>query len=439
MRVTGLTLTERRALYVHFKPLGPKWEKNKAEKMSERKWIWYQMMKNNFKENLAPYQRHVDQYGPPENHPYATRENPNVGCPLIGKQCPIKADKIIDYDGDYGWTEEAVYEVSEVRKADVEDTGARAQAEALELMKAKKANERADMLKKHYKGKLLQVSKANGSCESMDDAMDNMENHITRWIEFINEKGENESDADKKKEVANFIDAVNEFKLKVLDFAQRSGMQMSGAKKAGGDSPDIRSSVEASLSDEIYECSQVFFDFIRKRMKELAIHDTRATKTIEMLEGILKELHERNDALLEKLGVKRMTRSRKLKSVADLKKEVDDKNKPKEEEAAPEPSQAPGPPGGRGGGRGGLMDASEYTHLFQQLFRLIISLSSCKKLTFSFIFTFQLRAADEVVATVVDEEVFWMQSQAEDVVEQNLLVEAEEVAYWTLVSRFILI
>jgi len=41
MRVTGLTLTERRALYLHFQPLGPKWEKNKAEKMAERKWVWY--------------------------------------------------------------------------------------------------------------------------------------------------------------------------------------------------------------------------------------------------------------------------------------------------------------------------------------------------------------------------------------------------------------
>ena len=30
MRVTGLTLTERRALYVHLNVLGPRWEKNKA-------------------------------------------------------------------------------------------------------------------------------------------------------------------------------------------------------------------------------------------------------------------------------------------------------------------------------------------------------------------------------------------------------------------------
>ena len=147
--------------------------------MAERKWTWFKMMKNNFKENLAPYQRHIDQFGPPGNHT----------CNLIGKQCPLKADKIIDYDNDYGWTPEAEYEVSEVRKADTDDPGAKAMAEALELAREKKANERADLLKKHYKGKLLQVSKANGSCESMDESMDKMEFALARWAETKLEKG----------------------------------------------------------------------------------------------------------------------------------------------------------------------------------------------------------------------------------------------------------
>jgi hypothetical protein len=349
MRVTGLTLTERRALYIHFKPLGPKWEKNKAEKMTERKWTWYQMMRNNFKENVAPYQRHIDQYGGPENHT----------CPLIGKQCPVKSDKSPNYDGDYGWTDEAEYEVSDVRKADVEDSGAKAKAEALELAKEKKANERADLLKKHYKGKLLQVSKANGSCEGMDEAMDQMENNTLRWTENMIEKDGNFLDADKKKEVSNMTDSLNEFKLKLLNFAQRSGMQMSGKKTAGGDSVDIRSSVEASLSEEVFETSVEYFSFIRMRLKQLSIVDTRCIKTIEMLDGILSELHARNLALFESRGAKRMNRSRKLKTNADLKKEIEDKKKAKdvvEVSSEDEPAGRMGPPGG-GGGRGGLLDA----------------------------------------------------------------------------------
>ena len=146
MRVVGMTLTERRAMYAHLKDVGPKWKAMQADQMTERKWTWYKMMKQNFKENLTAYQRHVAQYGPPGNHPYATRDNPN-GCPLIGKQCPLKADKVLDYDGDYGFPEGAEYEVSNVKKTDKEDPGAKAMREAAELAREKKASERSDALK----------------------------------------------------------------------------------------------------------------------------------------------------------------------------------------------------------------------------------------------------------------------------------------------------
>jgi len=345
MRVTGLTLTERRALYAHLKPLGPKWEKNKSEKMTERKLAWYNMMKNNFKENLAPYQRHVDEFGPPGRH----------SCTLIGKQCPVRADKIIDYDGNYGWPEGPSFEVSEVKKAAVDDPGAKAKQEAIEMLREKKANERGDKLKKHYKGKLLQVSKANGSCESMDEAMDRMENHTMRWMQTVLDKGGNLGEAEKKKEVASFMDAINEMKLATLDFAQRSGMQLTGKKKAGGDAADIRSSVEGGLAEEVIECSVEFFGYIRQRMREGSIIDSRLNSTMEAIEGILNELHDKNLQLLRKLGEPRPPRSRKLKKNSDLKSEVLEKKKQQEEKDKPaeEAPPRPGPPGG--GGRGGLL------------------------------------------------------------------------------------
>ena len=348
MRVTGMTLTERRAVYCHLQSLGPKWEKNKAEKMTERKWTWYQMMKNNFKENLAPYKRHVDQYGPPHNH---------VGCPLLGKQCPIKADLMVDYNGDYGYTPEAEFEVSEVRKSDADDPGAKAMQEALELAREKKANERADLLKKHYKGKLLQVSKANGSCESMDEAMDKMEFNSEAWIMGKLEKKGKETEADHKKELGRITEALNELKLSVLDFAQRSGMQMSGKKKAGGDSEDIRSAVECSLAEEVWEASKEFFTYITTRLKEVGIRDTRVEKTIELLQNMLGELHERNIATLQRLGVERSERSRELKTNASMTKIAQAKIKAAEEKEAAESAEAAGaagPPMG-GGGRGGLL------------------------------------------------------------------------------------
>eukprot|EP00980_Cylindrotheca_fusiformis_P031792 scaffold26981_cov157-Cylindrotheca_fusiformis.AAC.1 len=363
MRVTGLTLTERRAVYEHVRGIGPIWEGGKAEKMTERKWTWFNMMKNNFKENLASYKRHVSQYGPPGAHPYATRANPNEGCPLIGKQCPLKADKLIDYDGDYGWPDEAIYEVSDVKKADVEDSGARAKAEALELMKEKKANERADALKKHYKGKLLQVSKANGSCESMDEIMDKMEFGLEKWIEDILDLGDDKSkltDDVKKKEVANFLLVMNDCKLGVYDFCGRSGMQLSG-KKTADEKPDPRSAIECRLAEEVHETFAIFSKWIEDRMKFTEIMDTKIKNTTNDLTGLLEELHGRNVKTLAALGVEKGERSRPLKSIESITKEA------KEKIAAREPPPAPadegggggggGMPGRGGGGRGGLLDA----------------------------------------------------------------------------------
>lgn len=376
MRVTGLTLTERRALYEHLRGVGPQWKAMKAEKMTERKWTWYNMMKGNFKENLASWQRHVDQYGPPGNHPYATRENPNTGCPLIGKQCPLKADKLIDYDGDYGFTEQAKYEVSDVKKADAEDPGAKAMQEALALAKEKKANERSDALKKHYKNKLLQVSKANGSCEQMDDMIDKMEFGMMKWIDDIISLGDDKSKLTedvKKKEVANFTDVLNDCKLAILDFCGRSGMQLSG-KRGGEDKPDPRSLVECSLAEEAADAFDIFTKFVNNRLKQTGVLDTRIKSTIDMLKGLLTELRERNAKTISNLGAERLPQSRKLKTPDEIEKDLKEKRAAQaaEESGATEEASGGGPPlpgpprgglmdaikaGRGGGGRGGLLDA----------------------------------------------------------------------------------
>eukprot|EP00529_Nitzschia_sp_RCC80_P002260 CAMPEP_0113508630 /NCGR_PEP_ID=MMETSP0014_2-20120614/37128_1 /TAXON_ID=2857 /ORGANISM="Nitzschia sp." /LENGTH=1734 /DNA_ID=CAMNT_0000404373 /DNA_START=378 /DNA_END=5580 /DNA_ORIENTATION=- /assembly_acc=CAM_ASM_000159 len=358
MRVTGLTLTERRALYEHLRGVGPQWKAMKAEKMTERKWTWYNMMKSNFKENLASWQRHVDQYGPPGAHPYATRANPNEGCPLIGKQCPLKADKMIDYDvADYGYQDGDVYEVSEVRKADADDPGAKAMQEALELMKEKKANERGDALKKHYKGKLLQVSKANGSCEQMDEMMDKIEYGMMKWLDDIINMGDDESKLTedvKKKELGNFTDVLGDCKLSTLDFCGRSGMQLSG-KRTDEERPDPRSIVECSLALEVAEAFDVFAKFVKNRLKKTDIIDTRVNSTIDMLQNLLRELNERNLKTISALGGQRLDRSRKLKTQADMENEI--KAKQKEVEPPPAAPETGGGPPLPGPPRAGLMDA----------------------------------------------------------------------------------
>ena len=86
MNTTGLTLTERRAIYEVLRPAGREWEAMSLDRVAERKWAWYYKMKEDFKEYLLTWKLHVNQYGPLGVHPSATKENPCQGCPLIGNQ-----------------------------------------------------------------------------------------------------------------------------------------------------------------------------------------------------------------------------------------------------------------------------------------------------------------------------------------------------------------
>jgi len=109
MSLSGMTLTERRALYEHLSTVGPQWFKQKSNEQVERKWTWFLSMKNKFRDELKKYETHVKEYGPPQNHK----------CNFIGNQCPVKADSVLDYSGDYGYPDGPEYEVIQSAKSDL--------------------------------------------------------------------------------------------------------------------------------------------------------------------------------------------------------------------------------------------------------------------------------------------------------------------------------
>lgn len=317
LRVTGLTLTERRAIYHHLKVVGQRWKEMQGDKMTERKWTWFNMMKTNFRENVDSWQRHVDQYGPPRNHPYAARENHHTGCPLLGMQCPLKADTMLNYDGDYGYPEGPVYFKSEIKKIEGDDM-CKANQEAQEVVKLKKSEQRNVLLKEHYKGNIFQLSLANGSCEVMDVAMDNMELVQEKWIKARLSNNGTPSEESKRNEVTRFIDALNELKLSVLPIAERSGMKLTGKRDSNADQPDVRSMVELSVCEEVIETAFDFFEGIDERMTEINMNDGRTKVIIHQLRTLLEELQERNRRAMKTLGKLRHPRSRELKSRTSL-------------------------------------------------------------------------------------------------------------------------
>lgn len=322
MRVASLTLTERRALYHHLKDISLRWKAMQADKMTERKWMWFKMMKSNFKENVDVWQRHIDQYGPLDNHPYITRDDPNTGCPLLGRQCPLKADKVIDYDGDYGFPEDARYfEDEKPKKASSEvDSAAQAKEEARQVRLDRKSVARGAALKIHYKGNIMQISKATGSCELMDETMDKMELVQEKWIQD-NLVGHCDGDGEaitagdtKKQQVTLFNDTLKELKLSFLQFAEKSGMHLTGKRDANANQPDIRSIVELALCIEMIEMAEEFFTDVNERMEVIGAKDGRMTTTIHQLRQLLEELQDRNLGSIKALGEERPPQSRTFKT-----------------------------------------------------------------------------------------------------------------------------
>ncbi|KAJ0406028.1 hypothetical protein P43SY_010084 [Pythium insidiosum] len=374
LRVTGLTVTERRAVYMHLKEIAETWKAGQNEELTKRKFDWFKTLKETFKTVVNAYNKHVKQYGPADNHPYATRDDPDIGCPLLGKQCPIKADAVPAYKEDYGYPDGDVYMESTIQKGNPDDAGARALREAQELARAKLANSRADTLKKHYKNVRL-AAEANGACELIDTTMDQIETRQLQWFQarLKHRLNKTETAATIKVELAEFGELVNEIRLATLKFAERSGMNLSGKRSAASDSPDTRSSIECALAallcDAVVDCLKG----MEERMDEVQASDKRLRSAIPGIVDLMKELKERSKATLAGLKDKGPAMSRKLKTRADIMKEAKEKNASEmgggaaasaSSDAAPEGGDRPPHPmmaargrGRSGRGRGDLFSA----------------------------------------------------------------------------------
>jgi hypothetical protein len=93
-RVTGLTLTERRALQAFLQPIANrKWRKSK-DPLTKRKWNWYCILRQTFKHHLISYQHHVAQHD----------QDDSGRCTCQSLKCPVKANTNFDYfEFDYGY------------------------------------------------------------------------------------------------------------------------------------------------------------------------------------------------------------------------------------------------------------------------------------------------------------------------------------------------
>ncbi|CAB9507456.1 expressed unknown protein [Seminavis robusta] len=305
----GLTLTERRALHAQLTTVAKSWKKNCSDKTTGMKWKWFELLRDSLKLALNEWEQHCVACGPPGNHK----------CDLFGPSCPLVADKKVDYSGDYGFPEGAVFPENEVSRI-ADDPGAKALLEAQALARAKIEDERAEILKKHYKNVMF-VAKANGSCAAMDEAMDKIEIREIAWVERTIENAAY-TDDEKRKEVISYTHLLNDLKRTVQGLAARSGMETRGARNKDRDDPDTRSAVECALCEELNDSLSILFPFLERRMREMKLKDTRVSQCIEVISGLMGDLHVRNQQTLKKLAVCRPDPSRKLKKIAEIEKEA---------------------------------------------------------------------------------------------------------------------
>jgi len=102
-RVTGMTLTERRAIHAYLLPVAEIWRgksdtlTSSSDPMTSRKLAWFNTMKTNFAEALSKYERHLGggTTGSPRRHVHSTCLQNR--CNLVGNQCPVRANRAMDY------------------------------------------------------------------------------------------------------------------------------------------------------------------------------------------------------------------------------------------------------------------------------------------------------------------------------------------------------
>jgi len=130
-RVTGLTLTERRALHCYLASVAEAWKGGATDPMTTRKLAWYTTMRSNFKEALTRYEQHVGgSDGGPRRHIHSTCLRNS--CELVGNQCPVRANKAIDYlAGDGGFPSGDVYEAPRIVVGLAEQQSQRSPAEVI--------------------------------------------------------------------------------------------------------------------------------------------------------------------------------------------------------------------------------------------------------------------------------------------------------------------
>ncbi|CAB9509694.1 expressed unknown protein [Seminavis robusta] len=280
LRVSGMTLTERRALHHHLLPAVAIWTgrqgASSSDALNERKLTWWQTMRSNLKESLVRYERHVQE---------ADDGVAGHRCNLIGKQCPVRANEAMDYSGDLGFPADDVYEESTpVAKAETTDGSNSDPAQSSSTKDDKIAKDRLEQLREHYKSdpkRIQQVSRALQVCEAMDTAMARIDTQLEEWI--IKQLQPSQTDSSEG-QVDGALEFLAELRSSLSSWLLRDSVCI----------------VEIGLSEELGKAARDYLGGARENILcgELSPDHVRLKHLALLVEKQLHELHLRNDVFV---------------------------------------------------------------------------------------------------------------------------------------------
>ena len=337
LRQSNLTLTERRALHQHLRPVVQLLqEKGGTDPLSQRKMTCLRSMTCHFKEMLAKYQHHV-----------ATTDGktgPDHSCTMIGKACPVRADLVMDYSGDLGFPAGDVYEESSfgssVARTNYEAADPTTGKDNETARQEELWNQRRQALKEHYKhdsNTVQQVANAWSVCELMEDLVNRMDQQREQWIVQQLQAKDGSKDGSDSQPTATTTkwDILSEVLRELSTWAARA---------KGGDGIDARSLVEIGLLEDVYDAVHAYLSDIG----ELAATtpdmggDGRA-QIISKVQGYLETMHALNLSTLDRcfknqaVPEKRKRKSRTEIAMDYWKNDKSTKEPSREKKATPEP------------------------------------------------------------------------------------------------------
>ncbi|RQM19930.1 hypothetical protein B5M09_002332 [Aphanomyces astaci] len=278
-RVVGLSVLERRALHVVLAAPMAEWKKQAKDELAKRKLAWAVKLRDALVAAMATYDSHLG-HATEATHVCNQRH-----------QCPVtlEAKARALYATDLGYPQDAVYYVHEVVQATSSSSPSDPPSQRDDAATEGGTQERLALVKRHYKGNVLQVTQAMGAIEEMNATLLALAAAETALV------------LQHGKDTERLAALVLSARDAIASMAKRSGICLVGKRDRAKDKVDCRSSVEASVA-------QMLAAYVDDMRDEMEVHMLcvdpvhKCVAWLQALASLVPDVKARNAAKMIETG-----------------------------------------------------------------------------------------------------------------------------------------